>query len=293
MKAPNGKPSNLTPQQYKLVRTAAFKKWFGDWENDPENASKVVDKNGEPLVVYRGMPKKRKVGNVFKYNVNLFGTKGVAGRQTNKFAFYFTDIKEVAEGYVNDISEEEGGYVVKSYFLNVRKLFKAFSKKNQHETTFKELYDLANTSGEPVYYKNYNGEIDTDYKGNKLEVWNHEYEWRNRYNDKYTKQEPFVFFVDWNKDQYNQHFWKLYLQSYLKYNGLVFYETTHNATRPSSEEDLKPEYGDEFSKTYAVFEPNQIKLADGSNTTFDANNPDIRYEIGGNINNFNYTIGGL
>jgi hypothetical protein len=50
--APNGKPSNLTPQQYKLVRTDEFKAWFGDWENDKENASKVVDKNGEPLVVW-------------------------------------------------------------------------------------------------------------------------------------------------------------------------------------------------------------------------------------------------
>ena len=30
--SPNGKPSNLTPEQYKLVRTPAFKKWFGDWE---------------------------------------------------------------------------------------------------------------------------------------------------------------------------------------------------------------------------------------------------------------------
>jgi hypothetical protein len=50
--APNGKPSNLTAEQYKLVRTPAFKKWFGDWENEPENSSKVVDENGEPLVVY-------------------------------------------------------------------------------------------------------------------------------------------------------------------------------------------------------------------------------------------------
>jgi hypothetical protein len=31
--APNGKPSNLTPEQYKLVRTPEFKAWFGDWEN--------------------------------------------------------------------------------------------------------------------------------------------------------------------------------------------------------------------------------------------------------------------
>lgn len=50
--APNGKPSNLTEKQYVQVRTKAFKEWFGDWENDPKNASKVVDENGEPLVVY-------------------------------------------------------------------------------------------------------------------------------------------------------------------------------------------------------------------------------------------------
>lgn len=30
--APNGKPSNLTPEQYRQVRTPEFKNWFGDWE---------------------------------------------------------------------------------------------------------------------------------------------------------------------------------------------------------------------------------------------------------------------
>lgn len=52
--APNGKPSKLNKMQYDQVRTPAFKEWFGDWENDPANASKVVDENGEPLVVYHG-----------------------------------------------------------------------------------------------------------------------------------------------------------------------------------------------------------------------------------------------
>ena len=52
MLAPNGEPTNLTERQWLQVRTEAFKEWFGDWENDPENASKVVDENGEPRVVY-------------------------------------------------------------------------------------------------------------------------------------------------------------------------------------------------------------------------------------------------
>ena len=52
MKAPNGVPSKLTPNQWTQVRTPEFKAWFGDWENDPKNASKVLDENGEPRVVY-------------------------------------------------------------------------------------------------------------------------------------------------------------------------------------------------------------------------------------------------
>ena len=54
MKAPNGKVSNLTKEQWLQVRTPKFKAWFGDWENSPETSSKVLDENGEPLVVYHG-----------------------------------------------------------------------------------------------------------------------------------------------------------------------------------------------------------------------------------------------
>lgn len=54
MTAPNGEKTKLDAEQWATVRTANFKNWFGDWENDPENASKVVDENGEPLVVYHG-----------------------------------------------------------------------------------------------------------------------------------------------------------------------------------------------------------------------------------------------
>lgn len=59
--APNGKPSNLPERLYAQVRTKEFKDWFGDWQNDPKNASKVVDENGEPLVVYHNTP--------FKFNI--------------------------------------------------------------------------------------------------------------------------------------------------------------------------------------------------------------------------------
>lgn len=47
--------TELTFHQWQQVRSPEFKTWFGDWENDPDNASKVVNKRtGEPLVVYHG-----------------------------------------------------------------------------------------------------------------------------------------------------------------------------------------------------------------------------------------------
>jgi len=56
--APNGKPSNLDDRQWAQVRTPEFKAWFGDWEKGNiwgrDDVSKIVDANGEPLVVYHG-----------------------------------------------------------------------------------------------------------------------------------------------------------------------------------------------------------------------------------------------
>ncbi len=52
MKAPNGSKTNLSLRQWVQVRTPSFKKWFGDWENDAQNTSSVIDENGEPMVVF-------------------------------------------------------------------------------------------------------------------------------------------------------------------------------------------------------------------------------------------------
>lgn len=82
--APNGKPSNLSHEQYKQVRTSEFKAWFGDWENDPKNASKIVDENGEPLVVYHGTSEKFENFDMSK---------------TNRDLFWFTEDKEFAQEY--------------------------------------------------------------------------------------------------------------------------------------------------------------------------------------------------
>ena len=97
--APNGKPSNLTPEQYKLVRTKAFKKWFGDWEKDPENASKVVDENGEPLVVYHYS---NKDFNIFKTSGFIQTLNGLV----KNYGIYFTSNDDDREFYF----KQKGNY---------------------------------------------------------------------------------------------------------------------------------------------------------------------------------------
>jgi hypothetical protein len=233
----------------------------------------------------------------------MFGKSGVSGREKNEFAFYFTDLKEVAEEYGKNLADDEE-YVVKQYFLNIRNLFEAFSRKNQYQITFKELYDLANKSGEPIYELTPSGEralyIKGDGKGNyqtlPREWWEYD-SFRRKYLYETTPNEVYAYFVDWDKKSSNQFFWRAYLQRYLNYDGVVFYERTHNdLLNPDRDEGdyysiekpwVLPEFGDEFSKTYGVFNSNQIKLADGTNKTFDSKNPDIRFEKGGDITKYN------
>ena len=112
--APNGKPSKLAPENWLLVRTESFKRWFGDWENDPENSSKVVDDNGEPMLVYHGSP-------------NLFDKfeKG----SNKKFGVYqdfgdwhwFSECRDVACTYRASQDEKIGP--IYECFLNLRKPF--------------------------------------------------------------------------------------------------------------------------------------------------------------------------
>lgn len=90
--APNGKPSNLTEKQYQQVRTPEFKNWFGDWENDPANASKVVDENGEPLVVYHGTKNK-----FDEFDPSKMSWEARLSQQGP--GFYFTNNKKAASGY--------------------------------------------------------------------------------------------------------------------------------------------------------------------------------------------------
>ena len=107
MKAPNGKKSNLSPRQWVQVRTKAFKDWFGDWENDPDNSSNVVDENGEPMVVYHGT----------QSEFSSFDKDAILERKDGIKGFYF--VTEKRRGSVAGYYAQENGNVM-PVFLNIR-----------------------------------------------------------------------------------------------------------------------------------------------------------------------------
>lgn len=205
--APNGKPSNLTPEQYKLVRTPQFKAWFGDWENDTDNASKVVDSNGEPKVMWHFSLQKftefdpsfeSRWTNQRKENVSWFGG-------SNKVISY---------------SEGKEGFLYQC-FLNAKKPIVVDAKK----------YD------DWDYYKDENG-----YKTYSIQ----------RIKGKFVST---LGSVSWDGKK-NEN------------DGVIFYNAWDNVP---------------LGMVVAIPNASQIKLADGTNTTFDSSNPDIRFQSGGNV----------
>ncbi|MGX2956455.1 ADP-ribosyltransferase-containing protein [Ursidibacter arcticus] len=104
--------TELTFEQYQQVRTPEFKAWFGDWENDPENASKVINpKTGEPLVVYHGSNADFSVFE--KTQETDYGWYGEG--------YYFTQDRDIADSYADMAVLERGGNQTNyGVYLNLR-----------------------------------------------------------------------------------------------------------------------------------------------------------------------------
>ena len=115
MQAPNGKPSRLNERQWLQVRTENFKRWFGDWQNDPQNASKILDENGEPMVVYHGTTK----------NFTTFDKSTIGRANAGRVGFFFTPDESLATDFTRykwqntDSKLKPNAHNIAS-FLNVR-----------------------------------------------------------------------------------------------------------------------------------------------------------------------------
>lgn len=91
MKAPNGSPTSLNEKQWAQVRTGTFKSWFGNWENAPEAASRIVD-DIRFRQVYHGSPAS------FGHFDHAFTGTG-EGAQAYGWGTYVTEVKGIARKY--------------------------------------------------------------------------------------------------------------------------------------------------------------------------------------------------
>lgn len=224
--APNGNPSNLTPEQYKLVRTPEFKAWFGDWENDPENSSKIIDENGEPKVMYHGT---RNSFNVF--DIEKSGESNTVAR----VGFWFTPNKLFAENFAEGTWYGKNDVVAIPVFLNIKNPKIYVSEDVRYGDSYQRFRtDIYRLSGQTEEDANVGG------LGMSLN------------NSKQTIEKYRELLMEEN------------------YDGVIINKTRF---------DQKEAGG--LNDQYVCLFPNQIKLADGTNTTFDSNNPDIRFKRGG------------
>ena len=330
MIAPNGKQSNLTDSQYKLVRTKAFKDWFGDWENNPSEASKVVDENGEPLMVFHA------TNNDF----NVFSERTIGSANDEGFygkGFYFTFqsefkninyaikealyyggkllncyIKALNPFDISILSEYKGKkinlYGTESlvFLYNIAILFPQIAdkifieKKNWNKFTkeydFEEvpisiLPNLVDKYANEVKYIETNGQFDrketmgyvkseivkyeyTDKEGKQVADQFLKYDDLGRVQSESPQQEKEIIFIQSAIDKYDGISVRFQPEGYMTRNSIIT-----DAIKEKHDCILQSKFGDEL----VVFKPNQIKLADGSNTTFDSNNNDIRFDKGGEI----------
>lgn len=116
------------------VYSDEFINWFGDWINDPSNASKVVDENGEPLVVYHYSDDE----TLTKFSTdfdNYFSKSG----GTKKAIFFTEDNPSEEERGSNFITKRKNKIVA---FLNIKdlKTYKG-TKEDLHNqgTSYREV----------------------------------------------------------------------------------------------------------------------------------------------------------
>lgn len=166
--------TELTFHQWKQVRSPEFKAWFGDWENDPENSSKVVnERTGEPLVAYHGTGSEFNVfdknkagagndkglrGKGFYFSPNRttsesYGEKIIGAYVSLKNPFRpsdFTSAEEVAEHLINKLSEQGyEDYTVDPFIFNVGN---SFSVRSQYAGAFSSILKDAGYDG--ILYPN-------------------------------------------------------------------------------------------------------------------------------------------
>ena len=138
--ARNAKPVSNRGEKFQraesITHTDNFKKWFGDWEKDSKNASKIVNEKGEPLVMYHGTDA----------DFSIFDKKLIKSSNYGD-GFYFTSDIRNAKNY---------GSKTKAVYLDVKNPLDLTTSANDAE--FNKRYGKNNSPYDGYIVRFRNGE---------------------------------------------------------------------------------------------------------------------------------------
>lgn len=259
--------SNVNKKINKITQSQQFVRWFGDWQNKPKTASKVVDGNGEPLVVYH------QTGNDF----TVFDTKHTGAGEfdsempTGIFMKPTSDNigvsgnKQMAlyANICNPLTVNNRAELVRFYEQNIDGYKEAREDINNIDSEYEQKYENAEASEDEEYSKLWNDrkqgtiteeEYQKAIESNKLDEL--EEEWRNKANEASKKAKSLI-------DDYFRN---------SNYDGVIVNNDVGSFGRTT--------------KTYIAFSNTQVKSATDNIGTFDGKNPDIRYATDDTLNDW-------
>lgn len=355
--APNGKPSNLTAEQYKLVRTPEFRGWFGFWDiyynkfalnyydlgvketahklkkldaEAIEKASIFLSKQVSSEDVLITMPSRsgcptdtKNLANAIAKKTNakifncLIGRERESvynlkkqGADISNFDFDFSVVGKIPKGRKYFIVDNVIGtgasmknamqVIIDNVGQNVFPLVYAIDPN--------KISKVVDENGEPlvVYHYSRSSEYFTTFKNvsESKEIGVH-FGSKEQASKNIIEGESAIKFEAYlnikNPISVNDiQFWNSsYIENNILIPNKISYEKSKKGFmgRMTTSIDnilnaLKIAKIDGFiylneyegvGLSYCVLYPEQIKLSDGSNTTFDGSNPDIRFKNGGEI----------
>lgn len=243
-----------------ITQSKQFIRWFGDWQNSPAKASKAVDNNGEPLVLYHQTGKEFTTFDTKQKGSGEFDSEmptGIFMKPTNNDIGVGGNIQMPLYASIkNPLIVNNRSELVKFYDKNVQGYTKAKSAidsvNEEYKAKFNEEMKRENEEYQKLWNAKKNGEISEEEYQKSIsrdaldEIME---EWENKVNEASRNSKALV-------DDYFKN---------SNYDGVIVNNDVGSFGRST--------------KTFIAFENTHVKSATDNIGTFDGNNPDIRYSL--------------
>lgn len=251
---------NVNRKINKITQSKQFIRWFGDWQNSPAKASKVVYNNGDPLVLYHQTEKEFTTFDTKQKGSGEFDSEmptGIFMKPTNNDIGVGGNIQiPLYASIKNPLTVNNRSELVKFYDKNVQGYTKAKSAidsvNEEYKAKFNEEMKRENEEYQKLWNAKKNGEISEEEYQKSIsrdaldEIME---EWENKVNEASRNAKALV-------DDYFKN---------SNYDGVIVNNDVGSFGRST--------------KTFIAFENTQVKSATDNIGTFDGNNPDIRYSL--------------